>query len=600
MTVVRNTLRDSAGGPVVGAVVQAALVGSGFLLDGSAEVVRSVSTASGSDGSWSLDLTPQSGLEGSSYYVVREDGRVYTVTVPDAGPADLRDCLVDPPAVGLQLVGLSQSVADTLYASSSDLAGKASTESWLGLTDRLTVADWEATRGPAPYYIGHRGGGDLAPEHSLAAYEGAYLSGAQAIEVSVTRTADGQLVCMHDLTFDRTTVLSGTIAQTPATALRAATLRTDYVGPAWTTRPEYPPAFEEVLRRLGGRAVLICEAKDNSAYPQMIALIERYGLHDSVIVKAFYTSSRLAQAKAAGFRTFGYFGGTADVTTGNIATLVAANPDYVVIPTYDDTAPLFAQQVLLPDALVNQVVATGIPTWCYYTRRRADVAHMLSRGVVGFVTSGYPYVSRATAMLTRDVWASQAVSPGELVLDPTPSSTYALQWPGSGALRLARSSSNGRQAVMLGYLCPLANAAGTYSIDVDFRWPTLPLDTTQNISVTFGRADDRYYEHQAGIGTGYHAIIRGSGLVQLFTHTDGSTAGTQIGTVGVAMTAPPVAGTWYHAKVTVTPTAVTWTVNDGVDHVVTAADNTRRGGYVHLGKSGDATGIAEFRNLAIS
>jgi hypothetical protein len=115
MTVVQNTLKDSTGGLVVGAVVQAALVGSGFLADGTAQIVRSVSTVSGADGKWSLDLTPQSALEGSSYYVVREDGRSYTITVPSVGPADLRDCLIDPPVLGLQEVGLSQAVADTLY-----------------------------------------------------------------------------------------------------------------------------------------------------------------------------------------------------------------------------------------------------------------------------------------------------------------------------------------------------------------------------------------------------------------------------------------------------------------------------------------------------
>jgi hypothetical protein len=116
MTVVRNTLKDGAGGPVVGAVIQAALVGSGFLADGSSQIVRSVSTVSGADGSWQLDLTAQSLLEGSSYYVIREDGRAYTATIPvSATPVDLRDCLVDPPAVGLQEVGLSQAVADTLY-----------------------------------------------------------------------------------------------------------------------------------------------------------------------------------------------------------------------------------------------------------------------------------------------------------------------------------------------------------------------------------------------------------------------------------------------------------------------------------------------------
>lgn len=46
----------------------------------------------------------------------------------------------------------------------------------------------------------HRGSvSEAAPENSLEAYQGAIDSGCEWIELDVQRTADGQLVCVHDL-----------------------------------------------------------------------------------------------------------------------------------------------------------------------------------------------------------------------------------------------------------------------------------------------------------------------------------------------------------------------------------------------------------------
>lgn len=464
---------------------------------------------------------------------------------------------------------------------------------WTGTTDRFTVADWEATRGPAPYYIAHRGSGDIYPEHSLAGYDGAYAAGAQAMEISVVQSADGTLYCQHDLAWDRTVSTTGNVSDTASPSISGLTLLPLGLGPAWASNPERPALFEDVIRRYGGRTVLICEAKRDAAYPAMVAMIERYGLADSTIIKAFYTSGRLAQAKAAGYKTFGYFGVEGDITGPNIATLVAAAPDYFVIPTYGAT-----HRDRISDANVDACVATGLPVWVYHTHRRADVARMVARGVVGVVAASFPYLARSTPILTRDAWALGAIVPGELTVDP-PGAVASVwpQWVAPNIMRLARPT--GKHFMLLGQLCPLANAAGTYHLDVDFRWPTLPADLTQNITVALGRSTDDYYEHQLGRGTGYHAAIRANGSVQLFTHVDGSTSGTQIGTTGVVMTAPPVAGTWYHARIDVTPAGVTFTVNDGTDHVVTSSDTTRRGGYVHIGKS-STDGVAEFRSFVVS
>ena len=60
------------------------------------------------------------------------------------------------------------------------------------------------------------------------------------------------------------------------------------LGAAWTADPPRIPLFEDVLQDFGGRVVLAVEAKLDAAYVPMMAMVEQYGLQDSVIVKAHF------------------------------------------------------------------------------------------------------------------------------------------------------------------------------------------------------------------------------------------------------------------------------------------------------------------------
>ena len=53
--------------------------------------------------------------------------------------------------------------------------------------------------------IGHRGASEDAPENTLAAIEEAWKQQADGVEVDVRITSDGNLVCIHDNNFLRTT-----------------------------------------------------------------------------------------------------------------------------------------------------------------------------------------------------------------------------------------------------------------------------------------------------------------------------------------------------------------------------------------------------------
>jgi glycerophosphoryl diester phosphodiesterase len=61
-------------------------------------------------------------------------------------------------------------------------------------------------------FFAHRGGSALAPENTLVAFEKGLSYGADAIELDVHPTRDGELVVIHDDTLDRTTDGSGRVS----------------------------------------------------------------------------------------------------------------------------------------------------------------------------------------------------------------------------------------------------------------------------------------------------------------------------------------------------------------------------------------------------
>ncbi|GAA2774175.1 glycerophosphodiester phosphodiesterase family protein [Saccharopolyspora taberi] len=495
-------------------------------------------------------------------------GRSYAIQAPEGGDLQLSDIAPVPTANGTAIV-VGPPGADAI-------------------ANRVTVSSWETERGSAPYYIAHRGSGDIIPENSMEAFEWAIQHGARCMEVSVHLTLDGVLVVNHDATWDRTTNATGAIASQPSSVLRSTQIsKMTQTGAAWSgTNGPKVVLFEEILRRYGGMVVMCAEAKADAAYTPMVAMIERYGLKDSTIIKAFHSSPRIAEAKSAGYKVFGYFGNKAEITQAAVDSLVSRGVDYIVIPYFDGDV-----LTPMPDAEVTRCTATGKSVWMYPLHRRYDIGYNVARGVSGFVTSGYGYVNTSTPRSLTDSWWTQAIAPGELTLDQSGAS-YAPGWAAPNILTLGRT---GRHFLSLG---AVPNPSDTYTVDFDARWDTLPADTTTNLTLAFGRATDQYYEHQYGKGNGYHAILRANGQLQLYAHVDGSTAGSQLGST--VTTAAPTAGTWMHFRVTVTPTDITWTRTDvGAPNSITVTNSANRGGYLHMGKS-STDGVLALRNLAIS
>jgi len=114
--------------------------------------------------------------------------------------------------------------------------------------------------GSRPLVFAHRGGGALAPENTIAAFDNGLALGADGLELDVHLSRDGAVVVHHDRTLDRTTTLRGPLAARSARELAAAgvpTLRevlaryrdARVIVEMKVNRPELAAAVVEVVRR---------------------------------------------------------------------------------------------------------------------------------------------------------------------------------------------------------------------------------------------------------------------------------------------------------------------------------------------------------------
>ena len=452
--------------------------------------------------------------------------------------------------------------------------------------ERVSYESWRQRR-KAPYFIGHRGAGDVAPEHTLPSYQAALDWGAAAIEISVVRSADNEVFCLHDLTLDRTTTAFGPARKQSAESLDKVRVTVPRLGPRWlgANRPVVS-RFADVLRAVGGRAVLCLEAKDDTAYSLMTTMVEESGLQDTAMIKLSGTATaRLKIAKKAGYPIYAYLGNLQVATAraiDNLGKVLDPRRDAVVLPARSEGD-------LFPSALISRAVDTGVPVWVVPVHRRYEVEHFTQLGVQGIVTPDLGYLTAAQPPLTADVWADGAISPGELTLEPY-SEKYGLHWPEEGAIGLDVPD---RPAfVSLGQFCPIT--ARSYRIVFDAAFDPMPTDPWYHLSVAFGHADDRYYAHRSATCDGYHAQLRADGRMALYAHLQRSPNGQPLTATLKGRSFRK--GVWSRLILDVTPTTISMTRDDGT--FVQAEDDRFRGGYLHIGRFGP-DGMLKIRNLKI-
>src|SRR2546422_6386177 len=138
-----------------------------------------------------------------------------------------------------------------------------------------------------PLVISHAACGGPAPENTLAGIRKAIDLGSDAIEIDVQASADGVPVLMHDLTVDRTTSGSGTVAKMAFAELRAL----DAGG-------EPVPSLAEALAITKERALLVMELKQPGIQEAVAGVVREENALGDVMAWSFFPQA-LAQMRAA-------------------------------------------------------------------------------------------------------------------------------------------------------------------------------------------------------------------------------------------------------------------------------------------------------------
>ena len=148
---------------------------------------------------------------------------------------------------------------------------------------------WRHRSEGRPRVFGHRGAMGYAPENTFASFERAIELGADAIELDVHLTADGEVVVIHDAFLDRTTNGDGLVGQKTLAELKTLDAGVHF-GPEFAG--QRIPTLGEVLAWARGKGVIDVEIKGGS-WPyagieaRVVELIRAHEMVDQTIVISF-------------------------------------------------------------------------------------------------------------------------------------------------------------------------------------------------------------------------------------------------------------------------------------------------------------------------
>ena len=126
----------------------------------------------------------------------------------------------------------------------------------------------------------HRGDWRGATENSLLGIQRAIDMGVDIIEIDVRKTADGEIILMHDATIDRTTTGKGKVSALTLAQIKKYFLRN---GCGIKTQMRVP-TLEEALLLMKDK-VMVNIDKGYSIFPEVYAIAQKTGTEHQIIMK---------------------------------------------------------------------------------------------------------------------------------------------------------------------------------------------------------------------------------------------------------------------------------------------------------------------------
>lgn len=230
--------------------------------------------------------------------------------------------------------------------------------------------------------IAHRGGAARAPENTLAALAGARALGADAVELDVRLSRDGEVVVIHDATVDRTTDGTGLVNAFTADELGRLDAGARFTADGGRTFPFRGnhigvPRLAEVLEALDDMPLLI-EIKLPAALGPTVALLERHDAVERSVVAAADVRG-VAPARGGALRT--------GASSRDAAALLTSFRSAMTLPYETLCIPQRHFGIPLPMArLVTRARRAGTVTHVWTVNDPEAAKRLWRLGVAGIIT----------------------------------------------------------------------------------------------------------------------------------------------------------------------------------------------------------------------
>ena len=140
--------------------------------------------------------------------------------------------------------------------------------------------------------VAHRGGSLLAPENTLASFERGIAEKADAVEMDVHLSKDGELVIIHDPDLSRTTDGRGLVGDLPLAEIQKYNAAAKFGG--GPVSPQKVSTFQEVVSAINGRVGLQVEIKvrpDGSRYAgieqKVVDVLRKANMIEKTVILSF-------------------------------------------------------------------------------------------------------------------------------------------------------------------------------------------------------------------------------------------------------------------------------------------------------------------------
>lgn len=241
----------------------------------------------------------------------------------------------------------------------------------------------DATR-RRPIVYAHRGGGGLAPENTLAAFDNGLSLGADGIELDVHLTRDGVAVVIHDPTLDRTTDGTGAVAAFDAAGLEvfdAGYRFTANGGHPWRGRGCRVPRLRDVLARVACPVLIELKTPEPALAAVVADDVRATGADSRVLIGSFHAAALDAIRTRAPHLRRG---------ADREAILANGRPPHGPLPAADfhsfQVPEVFSDERIVTPEFVRRAHARGADVIVWTVDREEDIRRLLDWGVDGLIT----------------------------------------------------------------------------------------------------------------------------------------------------------------------------------------------------------------------